>query len=219
MKSTDGAYYVGLNHVRALAAFVVFTWHFNHVNGGQYAGPGFFVASLLTEGHTGVAIFMTLSGYLFAKLLDGKRVDYKSFIWNRLIRLLPLLCLVIAIAGIVKYANGGDMADFFPLCFKRRCRAVIAKWWMVYHCRVSFLRDSSSFTTGIATLAVRFAVRCRRRHIRAMHNIFRTRAGPIIGILDDRWAGRSIHIRYSGFSISSVVYQPSMVSRLDCVWV
>jgi len=28
--------------------------------------------ALLDEGHTGVALFMTLSGYLFAKLLDGK---------------------------------------------------------------------------------------------------------------------------------------------------
>jgi len=30
---------------------------------------------------------MTLSGYLFAKLLDGKRIKYGSFLWNRFLRL------------------------------------------------------------------------------------------------------------------------------------
>jgi peptidoglycan/LPS O-acetylase OafA/YrhL len=60
----------------------------------------------LIEGHTGVALFMTLSGYLFAKLLDGKDINYVSFIWNRALRLLPLLPLllfVIAIVGIRDY--------------------------------------------------------------------------------------------------------------------
>ncbi len=65
MKSSDGHYFQGLDHIRALAAFVVFAWHFVHFNEGHLAGPLVFPLSFLTEGHTGVAIFMTLSGYLF----------------------------------------------------------------------------------------------------------------------------------------------------------
>ncbi len=89
MKSSSGKYFLGLDHIRAVAAFLVFTWHFIHVNNGHEAAPPIFPLSILTEGHTGVALFMALSGYLFAKLLDGKNIIYTSFIWNRFLRLAP----------------------------------------------------------------------------------------------------------------------------------
>jgi peptidoglycan/LPS O-acetylase OafA/YrhL len=50
---------------------------------------------------------MTLSGYLFAKLLDGKDINYLSFFCNRALRLLPLLSLVLLIVGIRDYFGGG----------------------------------------------------------------------------------------------------------------
>ena len=88
---------------------MVFTWHFIHVGSGQLAPPPAFPLSLLTEGHTGVALFITLSGYLFAKLLDGKKINYSSFIWNRFLRLAPLLILVIVIVGCREYLAGSDI--------------------------------------------------------------------------------------------------------------
>ncbi len=91
---------------------MVFTWHFIHVRGGQFAPPPAFPFSLLTEGHTGVALFMVLSGYLFAKLLDGKNILYGSFIWNRFLRLAPLLFAVIACAGVNIYLDGGDIPGY-----------------------------------------------------------------------------------------------------------
>jgi peptidoglycan/LPS O-acetylase OafA/YrhL len=87
---------------------MVFTWHFVHVHDGQFMPPPQFPLSLLTEGHTGVALFMTLSGYLFAKLLDGKSINFPSFLWNRVLRLAPLLFVVIAIVGFRFYLAGGD---------------------------------------------------------------------------------------------------------------
>jgi peptidoglycan/LPS O-acetylase OafA/YrhL len=95
MKSSTGEYHQSLDHVRALACYMVFTWHFNHFADGHHAPPLGFATSLLTEGQTGVALFMTLSGYLFAKLLDGRRIDYVAFLRNRAVRLLPLLVLVL----------------------------------------------------------------------------------------------------------------------------
>lgn len=110
MKSSTGKYFVGLDHVRALAAYMVFSWHFIHINDGHLgSSPSFFPLSLLTEGHTGVALFMTLSGYLFTKLLDGKNINYPSFFWNRILRLGPLLILVILINAFMFYLGGGDM--------------------------------------------------------------------------------------------------------------
>ena len=108
MKSSSGKYFIGLDHIRALAAFMVFTWHFVNTGDWQHTLPAF-PLSLLSEGHTGVALFMTLSGYLFAKLLDGKDIRYASFFWNRFLRLAPLLFTVIILVGIKKYLYGEDL--------------------------------------------------------------------------------------------------------------
>jgi peptidoglycan/LPS O-acetylase OafA/YrhL len=89
---------------------MVFTWHFVHTGSvlpPEYV-PAIFPLSLLDEGHTGVALFMALSGYLFAKLLDGRRIDYRAFIWNRFIRLFPLLALVILVLACKKLLAGDD---------------------------------------------------------------------------------------------------------------
>ena len=116
MKSSSGSHFIALDHVRALAALIVFSWHFLHSANG-YPIPFEYVPALppfaiLDEGHTGVALFMTLSGYLFSKLLDGKRIHYGRFIWNRVIRLLPLLAVVVAIVSIGKFLDGEDMKAY-----------------------------------------------------------------------------------------------------------
>tara|TARA_B110000090_G_scaffold140034_1_gene153947 strand:- start:302 stop:1384 length:1083 start_codon:yes stop_codon:yes gene_type:complete len=113
LKSSSGEYYLGLDHVRALAAFMVFAWHFSHINNNHLGDAPIFPLSLLSEGHTGVGLFMTLSGYLFAKILNGRKIDYVSFIWNRALRLLPLLILVVTVVGIRDYLNGGDSYQYF----------------------------------------------------------------------------------------------------------
>lgn len=113
MKATSGEHYVALDHVRAIAAMLVFVWHFIH---GLHGSPVPFEGApvwgplvLFDEGHVGVALFMTLSGYLFAKLLDGKRVVYHLFFWNRALRLMPLLLLVIAINAVGEALNSGNL--------------------------------------------------------------------------------------------------------------
>lgn len=116
MRSSSGAHFIALDHVRALAAFIVFAWHFIHAPHGypipfDYT-PGLFPLAILDEGHTGVALFMTLSGYLFAKLLDGKTLNYRLFIWNRILRLLPLLLFVVLIVGAIRIAEGQSLYDY-----------------------------------------------------------------------------------------------------------
>jgi peptidoglycan/LPS O-acetylase OafA/YrhL len=113
MKSSTGFHFIALDHIRALAAFMVFIWHFNHSSNGypvpfDYV-PSLFPFVLLDEGHTGVALFMTLSGYLFAKLLDGKTISYTAFFWNRVLRLVPLLTVIILIISLKKIINGENL--------------------------------------------------------------------------------------------------------------
>ncbi|WP_082444515.1 acyltransferase family protein [Sphingomonas sp. Leaf242] len=106
-------HWIGLDHIRALAAFLVFSWHFMH---GQTGNPipfqGVHLLAVIDEGHTGVALFMTLSGYLFAKILDGRRVLYVQFFWTRMLRLGPLLLVVIVIEGVRLWYNGGNIRPY-----------------------------------------------------------------------------------------------------------
>lgn len=55
---------------------------------------------------------MTLSGYLFAKLLDGKRPLYLPFLWNRVVRLGPLLVLVFFVSGVLFVQSGGAIGEY-----------------------------------------------------------------------------------------------------------
>jgi peptidoglycan/LPS O-acetylase OafA/YrhL len=116
VKSSSGAHYIALDHVRALAVFLVVAWHFTHADRGypipfEYA-PTLFPFAVLDEGYTGVALFMTLSGYLFAKLLGGKSIDYRAFVWNRVLRLFPLLLVVLLIVGLKKLASGQSLSSY-----------------------------------------------------------------------------------------------------------
>lgn len=117
MKSSTGEYYPALDHIRGLAAFLVFTFHFLHASPDGPVAYGFVPAlplfAILDEGHTGVSLFMALSGYLFAKLLDGKQVRYLPFFANRALRLLPLLFAVICIEAYRRYLAGEDLGTYF----------------------------------------------------------------------------------------------------------
>jgi peptidoglycan/LPS O-acetylase OafA/YrhL len=122
MRSSTGEHYIALDHVRALAAFLVFSLHFTHAADG-YPVPFTYVPAivpfaLVDEGQTGVSLFMTLSGYLFAKLLDGRSIRYRTFLWNRVLRLVPLLVVVLLIDGVVEWLAGNDLRHFFDIVIK-----------------------------------------------------------------------------------------------------
>jgi peptidoglycan/LPS O-acetylase OafA/YrhL len=105
-----------LDHIRALAAFLVFTWHFTHGSEGTPSAfegaPMLPLAAFFDEGHVGVALFMCLSGYLFAKLLDGKVISYPRFIAARLVRLLPLLGFVMVVGFVLHLREGGAATEY-----------------------------------------------------------------------------------------------------------
>lgn len=92
MKSSSSVYFSRLDHLRFLAALMVLAWHALHYGAKVpfTTVPKYFPFSWLEEGHTGVALFLTLSGFLFAALTDDKDVDYGGFVRNRLQRIAPL---------------------------------------------------------------------------------------------------------------------------------
>ena len=56
---------------------------------------------------------MVLSGYLFAKLLGNKKINYPVFLYNRGLRLLPLLVCVLLIIAAQAYVDDKLNAPFF----------------------------------------------------------------------------------------------------------
>ena len=114
MRSTGGLYFSRLDHVRAVAIYLVFVWHFLHVTPQfpvPYASDPIFPFALLDEGHTGVALFMTLSGYLFAKLVGNQQLDFRNFLYSRALRLGPLLIACLTAWWIIGWLT----ADPIPI--------------------------------------------------------------------------------------------------------
>lgn len=95
LKSHAAPYFPRLDHLRFIAALMVLFWHSLHYGNAVPASvvPTLRVLSLFEEGHTGVALFITLSGFLFAALTDGKDVEYLPFVRSRLLRIAPLFVL------------------------------------------------------------------------------------------------------------------------------
>ncbi len=95
---------------------MVFSWHFTHYATGYPVpfdgAPSIFFLSVFDEGHTGVALFMTLSGYLFAKILAGHQINYGAFLLRRFLRLVPLLLVMLFIVGVQQYLAGNSVIDY-----------------------------------------------------------------------------------------------------------
>lgn len=115
MKSSEGHYYAGLDHIRALAAFLVFMWHFLQVNQSHLYpmdhAHDYWIFSLASEGHVGVSIFMVLSGYLFARIVGDRTIHLPNFFFNRFLRLAPLLvavCVIVLLQKLIQF--GPDIA-------------------------------------------------------------------------------------------------------------
>lgn len=95
MRSTDGRQILGLDHLRALAAILIFYFHGIHQLGVPTdIVPRNWVLSLFEEGWVGVSLFITITGFMFTVLTHGKKIDYFPFLKNRVLRLFPLIFLV-----------------------------------------------------------------------------------------------------------------------------
>lgn len=95
MRSSSGEHFEKLDHLRFFAALVVLFWHGLHYQlliPTSYV-PVFPFFSLLEEGHTGVSLFMVLSGYIFWQLCRLNKISYMGFIYNRFVRIAPLFLI------------------------------------------------------------------------------------------------------------------------------
>lgn len=97
-KLLNTAYLARLDHLRFAAAAMVLLYHFFH----DYVGAGYRShippAAIVAEGHTGVALFMVLSGFIFAHIGHNKEINYKYFVLARIVRIFPLYIFALVLA-------------------------------------------------------------------------------------------------------------------------
>ena len=110
MRSPNIRYFPAVDHLRAYAALLIVFYHGLHVFGyfgrfhaefgiDHWLQPANPLLAALAEGHTAVALFMVLSGFILTYGALDREVDWRGFIRNRLLRTYPLFLLLV-FAGI-----------------------------------------------------------------------------------------------------------------------
>ena len=110
MQTQQHPYLTRLDHLRFFAASLVVLFHFFHHTQGDLRSNNPLV-SLIDEGHSGIALFMVISGYIFTVIAGDKGIDYAGFVRSRAIRIYPLLivaaCLQLFISTYNDHRNYG----------------------------------------------------------------------------------------------------------------
>ena len=133
MKSQNFGYIPALDHLRGFAAVLVALFHgvlyVHHrlLYGREFDDTNWLVApdpisAVIIEGHTAVALFFVLSGFIFASGLLDRELRYSQFLKNRFLRTYPLLLalirrfgpavLLLLVAIVLRwsvYSEGADM--------------------------------------------------------------------------------------------------------------
>lgn len=142
MQSSNIRYIPRLDHLRGVAALIVFTYHLYHHFYHQWKpNPDAWYLGLMTEGHTGVGLFFVLSGFILMLIrMNTTEIGYWDFMRNRFLRIFPLF-LVVFFVAISIGRNEFRPADVLYLFFSNLGQAP----------------TSNSFITGAAwTISVEF---------------------------------------------------------------
>jgi len=110
VRSVNIRYMPAVDHLRAYAALLILFYHGLHLLSyharfhrdfgiDHWLQPGNPLLAALAEGHTAVALFMVLSGFILTRGALETGVDYGRFLRNRLLRTYPLFLLLVA-AGV-----------------------------------------------------------------------------------------------------------------------
>jgi peptidoglycan/LPS O-acetylase OafA/YrhL len=95
MKSLNLPFNPRIDQLRWLAVTIVFLFHFYQELLGLGVPQAGDWAGLVTQGHTGVALFFALSGFLFMQIAQHQReIRYLEFLRNRCLRILPLFLVI-----------------------------------------------------------------------------------------------------------------------------
>lgn len=114
MQTRQYPYLSRLDHLRFLAAALVVLFHFFHRHVGDLRS-GNPLVSFIDEGHTGIALFMVISGFIFTVIAGDQDVRYGGFIRNRILRIYPLFVFAAFLQLMVSTYNDHRNYGFLQL--------------------------------------------------------------------------------------------------------
>lgn len=105
MKSLNFNYMTRLDHLRFFAALLVIIFHIKGKIAltpeevgilGAFSSLSSFIKNWVVAGSTGVSLFLVLTGFLFCLISDlgHKKIKYSGFIYNRVLRIFPMMVLL-----------------------------------------------------------------------------------------------------------------------------
>jgi peptidoglycan/LPS O-acetylase OafA/YrhL len=128
MKGKNYEYQEKIDHLRFFGAFAIIIyqslWTYQLVAkslGAPAIVPPVSI-ELLWNGHILVALFMTLSGFLFATICKGKDIDQSAFYRNRFLRIYPLFVVVLLAACYMDPVTNSFWRLMTSLCLLQNLR-------------------------------------------------------------------------------------------------
>lgn len=124
--SQNRSYIPEIDQLRGFAALLVLAYHGLYLFGGPLAhGAPFEAASqwvkadqpftaLLAEGHTGVGLFLVLSGYVLSSGTIGRDIHYGRFVLARAVRIFPVLLVLLSVAAAAHPATLAGLLGTLP---------------------------------------------------------------------------------------------------------
>ena len=125
MRSPNIRYLPGVDHLRGAAALLIVIYHGVHIlshrelyqapfdpNPNKWLETYNILWSPIIEGHTAVALFMVLSGFIFTFGARGSEIGYWAFMRNRVLRIFPLYLLLLVV-GIYVYPQNFSLGGLF----------------------------------------------------------------------------------------------------------
>src|SRR5262245_41494909 len=121
--SYNRPYLPAIDQLRAFAALLVLFYHglliltpqitsgvsYDIKQPWQYPSTSNPLLTLIEEGHTGVSLFIVLSGFILSLGTVGHAISYKRFLTARILRIYPLLVVMLVVAA---YVGGGGLVSF-----------------------------------------------------------------------------------------------------------
>ena len=114
MQTNQTAYLSRLDHLRFYAAALVVIFHFFHTHVGDLRA-GNALISLFDEGHTGIALFMVISGFIFTVIAGDQSIRYGAFLKNRILRIYPLFTFAVFLQLLISTYNNHYNYGFLQL--------------------------------------------------------------------------------------------------------
>jgi peptidoglycan/LPS O-acetylase OafA/YrhL len=127
VRSKNIAYLPAVDHIRGFAALLILFYHgvtlisYELIHAQPFTFEHWLSATnVLTapiiEGHSAVALFMVLSGFIFTVGTYGQEIRYTAFIKNRLLRTYPLFLLMLFV-GISAFPERFELSSFLQTLF------------------------------------------------------------------------------------------------------